>query len=357
MKIKVNYAVGMPTLWRHPKYRTYYARWQENKKNRRKALCVPGTNVATKDPKEAKRLFARFQRELLAGKVVPIRRGVPVTVNQFIDEFLEYCESKVSGSTYYLYEVALNKAKVCWGDVPLSTVSERHFDKLMSDMSRGGLKTPTINKNYRHVKSAIKKAISWGYITHAINFPKQWQEEESVRYIPQPHLRRIMSEIQDPEFYDFCLFAGYTGMRSSEIIRLEWCDVDRPEGYIRITSAQKNKKESTIPINKTAREIIDRCEERRGQKPFRFKSATDISHYFKAAVRAAGYEEYRFHDLRHTFASYLAMDGKQPKAIQKLCRHKSFVSTEKYLHLSDDHLKEVSDSLNLGLMVAPKSKK
>ena len=63
----------------------------------------------------------------------------------------------------------------------------------------------------------------------------------------------------------------------------------------------------------------------------------------------------RFHDLRHTFASHLAMAGKSAKAIQKLMRHALPQSTDIYMRLSPEHLKEVSESLTYGSIPPPES--
>jgi hypothetical protein len=54
-----------------------------------------------------------------------------------------------------LYEEALVKAKACWGDIPMSAITSRHIDALIADMVRAGLKPATVNKNFRHVRTAL----------------------------------------------------------------------------------------------------------------------------------------------------------------------------------------------------------
>jgi integrase len=200
----------MAVLWQHPKYGTYYAQWQEDAKARRKALCLPGQRRATKDKRIATRLFNQFQRELISGKVKPISDGINIYLSDFATEFL--ADIVVSDETYRLYNDALKKAQACWGNIPLRHITERHLDQLIADMFRAGLKPPTINKNFRHIKAALKKAQKWKYIKH-LDFPKQITEEEKDRYFPVEDLRKLMEAIEDREFYDFCMFAGYTGLR------------------------------------------------------------------------------------------------------------------------------------------------
>ena len=68
--------------------------------------------------------------------------------------------------------------------------------------------------------------------------------KKKVRYLPLNDFRKLVAVIDDTEFLDFCMFSAYTGLRSGEIIRLQWSDIDDPSGFIRIRSEQKNKEDS-----------------------------------------------------------------------------------------------------------------
>lgn len=339
---KINYRLRMPTLWKHPAYGTYSALWQEDGKRRRKSLN-------TKDERIAHIEFRKFCRDLQAGKVTPITSpGLTKTLSEFMAEFLGHVEARQTDTTLRLYSDALKKAVSCWGgSTPLRHITQRHLDRLIMDMLNSGLAVATVNKNYRHVKAALKKAIEWDYI-QPFKFPKQIKQKEQVRYIPREHLRKIVDAIDDAEFLDFCLMSGCTGLRSGELLRLRWEDVNNPAGFIRVTSEQKNKTESRIPANSTASEIIERCRARSGAKVFRFKTLTHISQKFKRYIRSAGFEQYRFHDLRHTFASFLSMEGVDIKAVKDLMRHKSLASTEVYAKLSPEYLQSASDRFTFG---------
>ena len=70
-----------------------------------------------------------------------------------------------------------------------------------------------------------------------------------------------------------------------------------------------------------------------------------VSHKFADLVCKLKIKDFRFHDLRHTFASYLAMMGANLKTIQELLGHKSYLMTLRYAHLSGDYKKEVVDKL------------
>ena len=72
----------------------------------------------------------------------------------------------------------------------------------------------------------------------------------------------------------------------------------------------------------------------------------DLRKPWSAALQAAGIEEFRFHDLRHTTASYLAMNGASLLAISKVLGHKTTQMTERYSHLATSHIDEVVRSMN-----------
>jgi len=341
----------MAILWKHKNGR-YYVLWRDQGKPRQKSFKTTDKRVAT-------RLFNNFQRDLIAGKIKPISIGIRQTLFPFVDEFLEHLSfnPNIQISTYRVYETALEKAKSCWGDKPLSHLSIRDMDRLLTDMSRSGLKPTTINKNYRHIKASIKKGFKWYKIKSDIDFPPQLREQTQARYFSVEQLRNLLSVINDREFADLCLFSAYTGLRSGETVRLTWQDVDNPGGYLRIDSRQKNKTESRIWINKSARSILD-CQKKRSLhlKIFRFNTTNWISQKFKSYARSAGLSWARFHDLRHTFGSHLAMAGENPQTIAELMRHKSLASTAIYMHLSPAHLRQASEKLNYGLIPVGRNK-
>ena len=343
--MKVSYKVSIGTLWKHPNG-TFYARWQDRGRNRRKTL-------GTTDEIVARRRFRRFQRDLVSGKITPIDETKKINLFDFVDEMLDHIEnSPKASSTYILYKVALDKAKDCWGDIPLKYIDTKQIDNLVKDMFRANLSLPTINKNLRHIKASLRKAKSWKYIKHHVEFPPFDTEEEEVRFLTKDALTSLMEVIDDLEFADFCMLSAYTGLRSGELLRLSPIDIDNPKDFLRISTKQKNKKEARIPINSHARAIINRCSKRRkgALTLFRFNTLTWISQKFKKYAREAGLKEARFHDLRHTFGSHLVMSGKHLKVIQELMRHKDIASTMVYAKVSPDYLKEASEDLNYGPM-------
>jgi integrase len=340
-----------PYLSKH-KNGNYYVIWMEFGKQRRKSL-------KTKDRRIAKRRLNDFKRDLIAGKIISLPRSGRIRFFDFCEEFKRIHEPKVRSSTWELYEEAIKKAKACWGDIHIYTLGRKDVEKFMSDMARTGLKIPTINKNYRHIRTVLSKMFDWEYISRPIKLPGQWDEEELARFLTVAQLRKLIGEMDDLEFSDFSLLSAYTGLRSGELCRLLWVDVDNPQGFIRVDSLQKSKSEDRIPISKNARSILDRCKKRNEGRltVFRHMTTDFVTHKFKKYIRKARLPDHiRFHDLRHTYGSYLAMKGHGEKSIQELMRHASIESTLVYTKVAPEHLREVANTVDYGPMpIAKKS--
>jgi integrase len=238
-------------------------------------------------------------------------------------------------------------------------LNKKSVELLMADMARAGLKVPTVNKNYRHIRTVLGRMFEWEYISRPIKLPGQWDEEKLARFLTIAQLRLLIGEMDDTEFADLCLLSAYTGLRSGELCRLPISDVDNPKGFIRVDSRQKSKKDDRIPITKNARAILDRCLARAQDaiRPTMFRHMTTdyVTHKFKKYVRKAGLPDHiRFHDMRHTYGSYLAMEGHGEKSIQELMRHADIESTLVYTKVSPEHLRKVAETVDYGPMPVSK---
>jgi len=138
-----------------------------------------------------------------------------------------------------------------------------------------------------------------------------------------------------------------TGMRRGELLGLKWQQIRN--GFIYLTET-KSGKAWQIPVNDRLAEVFK--EVRQGNQlksPYVFcgpegKRFLEVKRSFTSACRKARIESFRFHDLRHTFASQLVMRGASLRAVQELLGHSDLKITMRYAHLSQEHLR---DSVNL----------
>jgi integrase len=161
----------------------------------------------------------------------------------------------------------------------------------------------------------------------------------------------------DPEFTKVVIVACHTGLRLGELgglLRSE-LDFDRRMIRVRLNYSFKLKKELGKTKNRQIKEIPMNEAVYKVLKEHRLKSPTaeifpkallsNATHRFKSLCRKVDVKPLRFHDLRHTFASCLAMAGMDLRTIQELMRHKSIQMTMRYAHLHPEHLKGKTDVL------------
>lgn len=116
------------------------------------------------------------------------------------------------------------------------------------------------------------------------------------------------------------------------------------ENKVIILRDSKTHSSRIIPLNREAYEILSNIE-RKGEYVFPGKDGKpikDIKTAWRTLLKNAQIKNFRFHDLRHTFASWAAMTGTDLKTLQELLGHKSLRMVMRYSHLTQDHLKRRS---------------
>lgn len=169
-----------------------------------------------------------------------------------------------------------------------------------------------------------------------------------VRYLEEDERKRLLeaSKRSSNKFlYPIVVLALSTGRRRSEILSLRWQDVDLERG-IAILEETKNGDRQQVQLVGPALNLLKEMHGA-GQPPDalvfpgRAGSACDITTAWRTAVKRAGLVNFRFHDLRHTTGSYLAMRGHSTLEIGEVLGHKSPQMTKRYSHLSPSHTREI----------------
>jgi integrase len=136
-----------------------------------------------------------------------------------------------------------------------------------------------------------------------------------------------------------------TGARKGELMALEWSGIDLDRRTVRFLDT-KNGESRTVPLAASAISVLK--ELRKGRLPvgqvFPY-SVTTIDKAWQAARAAAGLDDFRFHDLRHSAASYLAMSGASLMDIAAILGHKTLAMVKRYSHLSEQHTTAAVDRM------------
>jgi len=154
-----------------------------------------------------------------------------------------------------------------------------------------------------------------------------------------------------PHLHTIVVLALATGMRQGEILNLRWKDVDLQQGRI-VLHETKNNERRVVPLVGYPLSLLDaHAKVRRLDSDLLFPGRNPQKPVFirapwLAAVKAAELDNFRFHDLRHSAASYLAMNGSTPGEIAEVLGHKTLAMVKRYSHLSEAHTAGVVERMN-----------
>ena len=207
---------------------------------------------------------------------------------------------------------------------------------------------------FRSRLSIFNKAITWKKATENPARPVKLLREDNrrLRYLDRDQARRLVTASL-PHLRPILVTALNTGMRKGEILPLTWDQVDLTARIIRLTDT-KNGEGRDLPINDdllaTLQAIPRHLHTQEGKDGraegysclYVFCDGTgqpfgNVRRSFETASREAEITDFRFHDLRHTFASWLVMNGTDLNTVKELLGHKTIEMTLRYAHLSPDH--------------------
>lgn len=234
-------------------------------------------------------------------------------------------------------------------------------DQLLRDP--GGRKKKRSSATVVRYMAALSHAFSvavkeWGWIDDSpmrkVSKPKE--PRGRVRYLDDDERERLLvacKESNNLSLYPIVVLALSTGARKSEILNLEWGDIDLNRDVpVAILHQTKNDERRALPLAGHALELFkDLSRVRRldtkllfpdssGNKPIKIRTA------WEKAMRKADVNDFRFHDLRHSAASYLAMDRASLPEIAEILGHKTLQMVKRYAHLSDQHTASVVEKMN-----------
>lgn len=222
-----------------------------------------------------------------------------------------------------------------------------------------GRKPATIVKELgllRRMFNVAKKQWKWKVSNPVSEIELPKIRNERVRYLGEEEHERLFKALdasEDKWLKPFVIIAMDTGLRLSNICNLLWSEVNLFNRVITI-SADKMKNDDFIgiPLTERAYETLRELQKVKCLSGHVFHDngtplyCVKIQRAYRKVVKAAGITNFRFHDLRHTFASYLRQKGVDLHTISKLMGHKDTRMTNRYSHLSVDTLRDAVAKLD-----------
>jgi len=308
--------------------------------------------------KLAESVLAKRKIQVVEGRFLDIKRNEKIKFEEMANLYLEMY-SKVNKKSYRRDLMSINRLNEYFKGKYLYELTSLDIDNYKRKRLEENRQYATINRELACLRGILNKASEWGKLTTAPAKVRLFRENnQRVRYLERHEAERLIKAATEP-LKSIIVIALNTGMRRGEILNLKWKDVDFHGKVITLWDT-KNREKRYIPMNSTVWNVLFNIE-KNPQSEYVFPGASPsghlgesyISHLFEATVKKAGLTDFRFHDLRHTFASWLVMKGINLKTVQELMGHKSFSMTLRYSHLSPDHKKEAVEFL---VENAPKGK-
>jgi len=330
---------------------------------------------------DAELLLAQRRVDIDLGKEpVTRRRDRNHTFSQLADKYKAFIINQKAARSKY---ISIEQFRAEFGNVRLTnftlsaveTWQNRRLSEERPATTEGGINRPpvkpaTVNRALACLKHMMKKALDWEMISDDV-----FKRIRRVKLSPENNRRlRYLSFDESNDLLNSCdkhlkpivTLALNTGCRRGEILGLTWDRVDLKHGFILLDDTKSGKRRE-IPINANVRAALqgivrrldshfvfvnpETVKERPpvkegGKKRPASGRYYDVKKSFATACRKAKLQDFHFHDLRHTFASQLIMNGVDITTVSKLLGHASLTMTLRYAHLAPDHLQTAVDVLS-----------
>lgn len=376
--------------------------WRVQLADRRWLTLGRVDEVALADAREAAQ---RRRAEAALGHVIPSRKATSdVTLRAFLDESYEpWMRATYRGQ-------AGQVARIRWAfadllDLKLSDLNAARIDrwratrrhlqratKTATAKNAREVSRATINRDIGALRAALARAVEWGSLSaHPLARMKQSSEDGSavVRYLSEEEERRLRTALADRdiarraardsanawrlarnyepwtpygEYTDYLtplvLVALNTGLRRGELLQLRWRDVQLEQRVLTVRGeGAKSGQTRHLPMNTEAHRVLKNWKPAEAEADwFVFSAGTsktplrEARKAWRGVLTKARVTAFRFHDLRHTFASKLVMASVDLNTVRELLGHRKIAMTLRYAHLAPQHKAAAVERLVAGVV-------
>lgn len=313
-------------------------------------------STRTTDRKLALKIYQKVMGEVVEDRWFDKKLGSNHTFGDLIKRYLEgHSANNKKPSSYKRDQSLAHHLLGRFESIPLSMITGDSISDYKARRREEQAAPKTINNELAllsHAFNMAKREWKWCDNNPVEGVTRETVKNQIERWLSNEEEVNLLRAASAP-MSEIITFAIATGMRQGEIINLQWPEVDLGRRTIIITE-QKNGEISTIPLNEKAVEVLrSRARVRQLQHPHVFWSsnghkwdARNLLDHFYRALEKSGVKSFRFHDLRHTFATRLVQGGGDLYSVQKLGRWKSLSMVQRYAHHQTDSLRSTIEILD-----------
>lgn len=330
----------------------------------------PCLNATFERLTDAKAWAYPIESEMKRGKHIKDMEAKKHTLAELVDRYIQD-ELPNRKSDHKKFEMQLNWWKDRLGAYSLSDITPallaEYRDKLkkepsIKELKNGGtIETERSNATVNRYMASLSIALTvasreWQWLEENPMFrvTKKKEHRGRIRFLSEDEHKALIAACEQASnqlINLLVVIALSTGARFSEILYLKWDNVDfkRKMFYFMDT---KNKEHRAVPISSKAYDLLLQHSKVRklktklvfaredGEKPM------DLRWQWEEVIKKSNLKDFRFHDLRHTAASYLAMNGATLVEISDILGHKTMQMVKRYSHLTKKHTAEILERMN-----------
>jgi integrase len=299
-----------------------------------------------------------FKSQLIRGELPQKKNTKKSTLKYFIDTYYEpwvTANRKGGAATLQMirssFEFMLN--------APLDNITLADFEKWRTSARKDGLKSATINRLSTALVAAINWGVDYGHIERnplaGLKKLRETDSNKKTRYLTDDERLRLMAELpKAPEYLRVMVSLSLgTGIRRGNLFSLLWEDIDFNAKAITLrAAASKSEEQVIIPMSDDVAGVLAKWRERSKGKlvfasPKTGNMIDNVRRSFATLLKSAGIQNFRWHDMRHDFASNLVMKGVDLNTVRELMGHADMKMTLRYAHLAPGNKSRAVNLINI----------
>jgi integrase len=227
----------------------------------------------------------------------------------------------------------------------------------------------TVNRNLALLRRLLRLCKRWGHLRDVPTFEMLREPPGRLRFLTHEEGAKLVEVCRSKERYRnkhlwaVVTFALHTGCRRGEILSLTWEQVDFARGVI-VLERTKSGRAREVPMSETCYAVLSELRQAQTKDSVpptgcvfpnkkTGKALKEVTNGWQSAVKEAGLVNFKFHDLRHTAASWLVQSGASLQEVKEILGHRDLTMTLRYAHLSPGHLRTAIGRLDSVLRVTP----
>ena len=337
-----------------------------------------------------KSYYGRTRREV-QDKLVAAQRAlqlgvVPVDERQRVGDYLQWWlldkKSTVRASTWASYEGIVRLHLIpSLGRVPLAKLTPGHVNALLTEKLAQGLSSRRVQYIHAVIRHALTQAVRLEIVSRnvAVQVTPPRVKQYQVRPLTEDEARRLLQAAKGERFEALYVLSVCTGLRQGEALALQWADLDldtaelairgslqRINGSLVIAEPKTERSRRTVKLPQLAVEALRVHRRRQGEDRLKAGSkwqdhgfifatakgtpfdASGVTRDFHALLAKAGLPRVRFHDLRHTSATLMMVNGVHPRTVMEILGHSQIgLTMNTYSHVTPSLMADAADRLDL----------